>query len=420
MPKHKIVSFLLALIVSVGLWVYAVTVVNPDDTTSVRDIRVRITGTKELAMNNLVLTGGEEQYIDVEVSGRRSDLKELNSSNLEAVADVSNIEGPGKYQVSWTLNPPSSVASGDIKLVSSSSNKITVKVSEYKERPEVPVEVEYSGAIATGYVRDPASLNIETIAVSGPAEEVGQIAKARVTVDLQNAESTLDQELAYEFVNNEGEVLQMSDYVTVSDPVVRVIVPVMRYKQVKLALSFLPGAGATAEDVEYKIEPASIGVTGSDEALDALDTLIIREIDLSRVTENLEFTVTPELPSGVTNRADDKNVKVTIRFVGVITRKLNIDCSRIERLNDDETLDFGEGSVAITVRGRAADVNALTAGSVRITADMKNDYDPTTMTVKLKVSLVGGSKCGVLGEYTVQVIEKIEETQDDETNRNGR
>lgn len=420
MPKHKIVSFLLALIVSVGLWVYAVTVVNPDDTTSVRDIRVRITGTKELTLNNLMLTGGEEQYIDVEVSGRRSDLKELNSSNLEAVADVSNIEGPGKYQVSWTLNPPSSVASGDIKLVSSSSNKITVKVSEYKERPEIPVEVEYTGAIATGYVRDPASLSVESIAVSGPAEEVGAIAKARVTVDLENAESSLDQELAYEFVNSEGEVLQMSSYVTVSEPTVRVIVPVMRYKQIKLELSFLPGAGATAQDVEYKIEPASIGVTGSDEVLDTLDTLVIREIDLSKVTQNIELTLTPELPSGVTNRAEDKNVKVTIRLVGVITRKLNIDCASIERVNDDETLDFGEGSVAITVRGRAADVNALTAASVRITADMKNDYDPTTMTVKLKVSLLGGTKCGVLGEYTVQVIEKVEETTDDETNRNGR
>ncbi len=419
MPKHKIVSFLLALIVSVGLWVYAVTVVNPDDTTTVRDIRVRITGTKELAMNNLVLTGGEEQYIDVEVSGRRSDLKELNSSNLEAIADVSNIEGPGKYQVSWTLNPPSSVASGDIKLVSSSSNKITVKVSEYKERPEIPVVVEYTGAIATGYVRDPASLNIETISVSGPAEEVGQIVKARVTVDLQDAESSLDQELAYEFVNQDGEVLKMSSYVTVSEPTVRVIVPVMRFKQVKLALSFIPGAGATAEDVEYKIEPASIGVTGSDEALDALDTLIIKEIDLSQATQSLNFTVIPELPSGVTNRADDKSVKVSIRFVGVVTRKINIDCSAIERLNDDETLDFSEGRVSLTVRGRAADVNSLTASSVRITADMKNDFDPTTMTVKLKITLLNGSKCGVLGEYTVQVIEKIEETLDNEADRNG-
>ena len=45
MQKHKILSFLLALLVSIGLWVYAVTVVNPNDKTTVRGVRVRLVGT---------------------------------------------------------------------------------------------------------------------------------------------------------------------------------------------------------------------------------------------------------------------------------------------------------------------------------------------------------------------------------------
>ena len=129
MQKHKILSFLLALLVSIGLWVYAVTVVNPNDKTTVRGVRVRLVGTADLESNGLMVTGGEEQYIDVEISGRRSDLKELNSSSLEAIADVSNIDSPGEYDLSWTLDPPSTVASGDIKLVDTNSNKITIKVS---------------------------------------------------------------------------------------------------------------------------------------------------------------------------------------------------------------------------------------------------------------------------------------------------
>ena len=68
MQKHKILSFLLALVVSIGLWVYAVTVVNPDDTTYIRDVRVRIVGTNELRSDNLMLTGGEAQTVNVEIS----------------------------------------------------------------------------------------------------------------------------------------------------------------------------------------------------------------------------------------------------------------------------------------------------------------------------------------------------------------
>ena len=95
MHKHKILAFIIALAVSVCLWVYAVTVVNPDDKKSINDIRVRITGVNSLTADGLMLTSDEEQFVDVEVTGRRSDLKELNSSTLEATADVSNIEMPG-------------------------------------------------------------------------------------------------------------------------------------------------------------------------------------------------------------------------------------------------------------------------------------------------------------------------------------
>ncbi len=142
MQKHKILAFLLALLVSIGLWVYAVTVVNPDGRADIKGVRVRLVGLIDLQSKNLMLTEGSEQYVNVSVSGRRSDLKELSSSSLEAIADVSNIDAPGEYDLSWTLEPPSTVASGDIKLVDTNSSRITVKVSEYRERTGLPVTVE--------------------------------------------------------------------------------------------------------------------------------------------------------------------------------------------------------------------------------------------------------------------------------------
>ena len=167
MQKHKILSFLIALVVSIGLWVYAVTVVNPDDTKTISDVRVRIIGTSALASDNLMLTGGEDQTVNVEISGRRSDLKELNSSTLEALADVSTIDRAGTYEVSWTLVPPSTVASGDISIVGANSTKITVKVSEYNERPEIPVEVEYTGSLPDG-LTFPVRISATTRPPSGP------------------------------------------------------------------------------------------------------------------------------------------------------------------------------------------------------------------------------------------------------------
>ena len=413
MQKHKILSFLLALFVSIGLWFYAVTVVNPNDTARISDIKVRIVGTGELTSNNLMLTGGEGQTVTVEISGRRSDLKELNSSSLEAIADVSNIDRPGEYEVSWTLDPPSTVASGDISLVSASSNKIKVKVSEYKERPEIPVTVEYVGEPASGYVRDPATLSNETLAVSGPSEEVGKIDHAIVTVDLTDATNNISEDMEYRFVDKEGEELSVSEFVSVSTPTVRVTVPVLAYKQVNLKVKLIAGGGATEEDVTCTIDPSTIGVTGSEEALRNLDDIEILEIDLGKIVGAKTWTITPDLPAGVTNRATDSTVKILLRFNGLTTKSFTVPCASITRLNDDETMGFGEQSVVIQVRGRSEAVNALSVEDIKITADMKNDYDPTTKTLTLQVSLPATTTAGVIGgPYTVQIIEVVPETGD--------
>ena len=91
MQKSKILAFLLALVVSIVLWFYAVTVVNPDDTITISGISVQFEGTEALTSQGLMLTGGDSTKVSIKVSGRRSDLKELNNETVTAIADVTRI-----------------------------------------------------------------------------------------------------------------------------------------------------------------------------------------------------------------------------------------------------------------------------------------------------------------------------------------
>ncbi len=412
MQKHKLLSFLLALIISVGLWVYAVTVVNPDDTKTISDVKVSFIGTAELDSKSLILTGGGNQRINVEVSGRRSDLKELDSTSLEVVADLSKIDSSGDYEVSWHLDPPSTVASGDISVVSSSADRIQVSISDRMERPAVEVTVENQVTSAMGYLCDPAVLSTETVAVSGPAEEVSKIDRAVVTVTQENATETVVQELACRFLDKDGQELTMSEYVTVSNPTIRVSVPVLPYKQVMLKYEVIPGGGATEKDTEIGLSPEYIVVTGTEEALENQpDEIVIKTIDLAEFTESQNWTITPELAPGVTIRASSPTVRLTLDFKGLSTKRFTILCSDIVRLDSLENRMFGEQSVVIAIRGRTEIVNMLMQANIRVTADMDKDYDPNTMTVTLKIDL-GNSSAGVVGgPYTVQVSEMTEETE---------
>ena len=321
MQKSKILAFLLALVVSIVLWFYAVTVVNPDDTITISGISVQFEGTEALTSQGLMLTGGDSTKVSIKVSGRRSDLKELNNETVTAIADVTRIAASGSYQLSWSVVWPSTVATGDISETSRAPSRISVTVSDIKENPEVPIELEYTGEPKTGYMIDKSNLTLGTqsISVRGPAEEVNKIARAVVRVDVTDADALIDTDCPVVLLDKDGNELSLSQYVTSSADSVRVTIPILQYKDIKLNATLVSGGGATSEDAEVTIEPSTLRVTGNTAVLDAMaDELTIRTIDLAQITGTETFEVTPELPSGVTSRADSQTSNISLAITTLI------------------------------------------------------------------------------------------------------
>ena len=374
MQKSKILAFLLALVVSIVLWFYAVTVVNPDDTITISGISVQFEGTEALTSQGLMLTGGDSTKVSIKVSGRRSDLKELNNETVTAIADVTRIAASGSYQLSWSVVWPSTVATGDISETSRAPSRISVTVSDIKENPEVPIELEYTGEPKTGYMIDKSNLTLGTqsISVRGPAEEVNKIARAVVT---SSADS------------------------------VRVTIPILQYKDIKLNATLISGGGATSEDAEVTIEPSTLRVTGNTAVLDAMaDELTIRTIDLAQITGTETFEVTPELPSGVTSRADSQTVKITVTLKGLVTKEFTVPTANILRKEAPAGMTFADQNVKITVRGRASVMSTLRMEDLTVTADFSRHYDAAAKQVELEVALPANVSAGVIGgPYTVQV-----------------
>ena len=140
--------------------------------------------------------------------------------------------------------------------------------------------------------------------------------------------------------------------------------------------------------------------------MENFDGKITLEIDLAKVSSGETWTFVPELPAGINFRGNETSVSVSVQFSGIAVRTFTIACADIIRINDVETLGFGEQKVSIRIRGKAADVNSLTIGQLQVTADMTEHYDPVTKTVTLTIVLPGGLQAAVLdAPCTVQVIE---------------
>lgn len=410
MQKHKILAFLLALIVSICLWFYAVTVVNPDDSTTINGISVQFEGLDALTARGLMLTGGDDTKVSVKMRARRSDLKELNNETVSATADVSRISASGEYQLTWNLVLPDTVATGDVSEISSIPSRFTVRVSEIKTNPDVPVKVEYTGELADGltYQENTASLTPATLKLSGPADEVNKVDHAQVKVDLTGATTLIDEEYPYTLYDSDGNELTLSKYTTVSSEKIYVRLPILHYKDVKLKIDVVSGGGATEKDLEWTIEPKAIRVTGNDKDLQEMpEELSVATVNLAEMNVYSQtMTAKLNLPSGIINLSDEDSVEIRLKLSGLTTKEITVPVSQIERKNEEQTMSFGTQSVKIQIRGKATALENITAADLRVIADMASGYDSKTKNVTLEVSMIASlADVGVIGgPYTVPVI----------------
>lgn len=414
MQQHKVLAFLLALVASVCLWFYAVTVVNPDDTISISGIKVRIDGTDILEARELMLVGGEDLRVSVKLSGRRSDLKELNNDTVTAVASVARVTEAGNAEVSWSLEFPSDVAAGDISIESRSSYNVTVPVSRIVEKTDVPVRVDYQVTTANGFWTDVSELicNTDTLTVRGPAEEVEAIDRAEVLLQAQDADEMVESEAPCVFVDADGTPLELSGYCTVSADKVNLVLPVYHCKEIELSVKLTAGGGVTTSDTECTVTPERLLLTGSEDALAEVgDKLEIAHVELANFFGGAVPSVSMEairdlLPAGVTVRTEAINASISLKLVDIAVRTIQVPVEQIVRTDEEETLQFDVESVAIQVRGRTEVVEAMTAEDLKLTADLKNDYDPETGLVTLKAEVAQKNGAAVVREpFTVRVTE---------------
>ncbi|MBQ7871668.1 MAG: hypothetical protein IJ357_05955 [Oscillospiraceae bacterium] len=414
MKKSKIPAMLLALVASICLWVYAVTVVNPEDTSSISGIPIVFEGSSDLEKRGLMVTGGENSKVSVKLKGTRADLKELSNDTLVAVVNLSRITEAGEHDVSWSLEYPGNVASGDISTESRSGN-IHLSISEIRER-SFELELDYSVIAAEDHWtrEDLASLTPQSVTVKGPAEEVGLIDKVVVRPQqTEPATDTVEEILTPVYLDAEGNEMTLSSYCAVSAESVELVLPVYHSKEVELQVEFVAGGGLTAEDVDCRISPSKITVTGDPEALEKVpDRLYIDRVELASyidegVPQIMMEDINEMLPEGVTNRSTRTTVDTVLEISStIVTKEFTIPMDQILRKDTLEGFGLAEGEVRITIRGRSVQMNALGTDDIKVYADLNRNYDPETGLVTLTVELPEGSPLGViLGPYTAQVIE---------------
>ena len=402
--KKKILTALLSLMISFGLWLYVITVVSPNSTNIFYNIPVILNGESVLTERELMITSVPSKEVTLKLEGNRSDLIKLDRSNIDIVVDLTKIYTAGTYKLRFDVGYPGDVRSDAFTILEQDPVEITVEV-EKRKSSSVPVKIDYMGAVPAGFVADKenAVLDYNKITITGPESVVSQVAEARIEVDLTDlTESIIGGEYRYTLCDGNGKPVDAA-LITTNTTEIRLDLKVQRMKEIKLVAHIIEGGGATVKNSTVKLTPETIQISGSEAALEQLATLEIGEINLGAYEKDtiLTFSLEGLLPEGVTNLTGVTEVQAEISFANLKIKELSLTDIRCQNVPEGMQVELLTQALNVKIRGAAGQIDKLTADDITVLVDFTGASVGTT-TVKAQIVLDERFKdVGEMGTYSV-------------------
>ena len=401
MKNNKVLSFLLSLAIAFGLWLYVITTVSPGYKDTIYDIRVSFEGETILSERGLMITDGLDAYVDLTLTGNRSDFIKLTPENITVKVDLTKIGDPGIKHLEYEIIYPGDVPANAFNEESRYPGKVTITV-EKKIAKKVDVDVVFTGSAKDGYIAETEDyvLDYPTVSITGPASVVERIQSARIQVDITDLTESLSENYRFTLCDSEGNPVDVA-MVTTDVAEVHLDMKIQRWKEIPLKLNLTYGGGALENNTTISIDPMVIRVSGSEQLLEDLDEIILGSVDLSTLEQDLSQAYTINLPEGDTNK-----------FVGLSIREF--DVSRIEVINVPEGLEYDLLNEVVKVRLRGAShlINRLKPEDILLTVDLSG-REVGSFTAKSVLSIRGEefATVGAVGSHNVSIALKEMEVE---------
>ena len=385
--KNKITSFLLALAIAFGLWVYVITTVSPGSQETFYNIPVAREGETVLEERGLMITSISTGTVNLTLSGTRKDLAKVNPGNITLKADLTKIYEPGtRIALPYTIIYPNDVPSNAFTVEYQSN--VYVDVDIRRSNKEVPVEVVWIGSAPEGFLSDRENhvLEYETVAITGPAAVADRIEKAVIEVDLSEQRESISQEYRYTLCDAEGNPVDAEQIVTNVEQI-RLDVKIQQIRELPILVDVIYAGGATEANTTVEVKPQSIRLAGGEAVLEELgDALVLGKVHLGLLDKSQTLTFPINLPEGVTNLSNIAEATVDVTFTGLVMDEFVVENIRTVNVPEDLEVELINEKLTVVLRGPAADLQKLDPDQIQVTVDFTGAM-PGTSTFKVTIQL---------------------------------
>ncbi len=404
MGTRKVLYLLLAFCVAAILWFFVDTTNDKQVEREITDIPIVYTDEDTVLADRglMLLEENTDGLMDVTVKGKRWDVSQMDSSSIRVIVELKNVTSPGEQRVPYQL---SVVSKFDdlVQVTKKSISMATVNISELYSK-QVEVKCELVGNVAEGYNAGQLQISHSKIDIWGQQEIIDQVAYAKVKLDIGNATGSVSETLDVQYCTEDGQMLESAGIRTTVEKI-QVSLPVFVTKELRLTMNYIDAPGARFRNMQAKLDPATIMVSGPAEVLRDRETIILGDFDLLTV-ENAESTHTYGItvPDGCTNLSGVTRSTLTISYPDRTTAAVLTDRIQFENKPEGKNLDVLTPQVTVSIFGSEAEVSAVNGENLTLVADL-SDFGSAlgSYTIPAVVRIDSGGDIGVTGEYEVQV-----------------
>lgn len=411
---------LLSVFLAYLLWAGVINSQDPRETVIFEDIPVTIINEESLTAKDKIPEVIEGETVTVSVEARRSICSSLTKADIIAVADFEKISLTESVPIEVSVR---GYSEPEVEIVRGQNQFMKLSLDESMTK-EFRVKIATSGVPETGYVTGDMVASPNMITLTGSKTQISNIKEVVLVVDITGISNERQVYGVPVIYDKNGEVVSNSK-VTMSTSSVRVNIPVLKTKNVKINVitTGTPAEGYEVSSISY--QPQSVQVAGSAVELLLLGNEIKAYCDITGATDAVEknYDISSLWNEDLTSLrlVDEEELAVTVTMKAYEEKVMEITTDNIEifGLQDGlkaEIIKIGQNQ--IRVRGNQAKLKATTLETLSPYIDLSEYAKPGYQVVYL---CYDGDLSGLLVQdmmVRVEVRISVEETEP-ETPVNG-
>ena len=200
---------LLSAVFAVVLWTVIVNIYDPNTSYTFSNITVQLINTQSLTDKDYsyeVVDGGK---ISVTVSGPKSVVTDLKTSDISATADLSKVTAFTDYvDIQVQVIKDGQVLNNVEAVPRTSALKLSI---ENRDTKTLSLDVNTTGSTASGYTVASTSSSPTYIKVTGPTSLLESVAALSVNVDVSGAKEDISTSADVKMLDEDGRIYKRTD-----------------------------------------------------------------------------------------------------------------------------------------------------------------------------------------------------------------